>query len=66
MYEICIILVVTFYYCNSLDEFQLDVRKCNECGQVLPESFEPPADEPWTTGIFGCTEDPQSCKFPYA
>ncbi|XP_024016948.1 cell number regulator 6 [Morus notabilis] len=40
---------------------QLNVRKCNECGQPLPESFEPPADEPWTTGIFGCAEDKDSC-----
>ncbi|XP_062092181.1 cell number regulator 6-like [Humulus lupulus] len=40
---------------------QLNVRKCNECGQALPESFEPPADEPWTTGIFGCSEDRDSC-----
>uniref|UniRef100_A0A803NU49 Uncharacterized protein n=1 Tax=Cannabis sativa TaxID=3483 RepID=A0A803NU49_CANSA len=40
---------------------QLNVRKCNECGQALPESFEPPADEPWTTGIFGCYEDRDSC-----
>ncbi|KAK8960780.1 Cell number regulator 6 [Platanthera guangdongensis] len=39
---------------------QLEVRKCNECGQPLPESYEPPADEPWTTGIFGCAEDPDS------
>ncbi|GAA0159319.1 hypothetical protein LIER_16126 [Lithospermum erythrorhizon] len=37
------------------------VRKCNECGQPLPESFEFPADEPWTTGIFGCAEDTESC-----
>ncbi|XP_020596696.1 cell number regulator 6-like [Phalaenopsis equestris] len=41
---------------------QLEVRKCNECGQPLPESYEPPADEPWTTGIFGCAEDTDSCK----
>lgn len=41
---------------------QLNVRKCNECGQPLPESFEPPAVEPWTTGIFACAEDPESCK----
>ncbi|XP_010555614.1 PREDICTED: cell number regulator 6-like [Tarenaya hassleriana] len=40
---------------------QLNVRKCNECGQPLPENFEPPADEPWTTGIFGCAEDTDSC-----
>ncbi|XP_004307812.1 PREDICTED: cell number regulator 6 [Fragaria vesca subsp. vesca] len=40
---------------------QLNVQKCNECGQPLPESFQPPADEPWTTGIFGCAEDRDSC-----
>ncbi|XP_024970179.1 cell number regulator 6-like isoform X1 [Cynara cardunculus var. scolymus] len=40
---------------------QLNVRKCNECGQPLPESFEPPAVEPWSTGIFGCAEDTESC-----
>lgn len=40
---------------------QLGVHKCNECGQPLPESFQPPADEPWTTGIFGCAEDRESC-----
>ncbi|CAN6842859.1 unnamed protein product [Brassica oleracea] len=39
---------------------QLAVYKCNECGQTLPENFEAPADEPWTTGIFGCTEDMDS------
>ncbi|CAF1753110.1 unnamed protein product [Brassica napus] len=38
----------------------LAVHKCNECGQALPENFEAPADEPWTTGIFGCTEDMSS------
>ncbi|KAK4285174.1 hypothetical protein QN277_001908 [Acacia crassicarpa] len=40
---------------------QLNVRKCSECGQDLPESYSPPADEPWTTGIFGCAEDSESC-----
>ncbi|VFQ80544.1 unnamed protein product [Cuscuta campestris] len=44
-----------------IDVHQLSARKCNECGQPLPESFAPPADEPWTTGIFGCTEDMDSC-----
>ncbi|KAH8513650.1 hypothetical protein H0E87_006785 [Populus deltoides] len=39
----------------------LEVCKCNECGQPLPENFQPPADEPWTTGIFGCAEDTESC-----
>ncbi|MBA0609175.1 hypothetical protein Godav_021283 [Gossypium davidsonii] len=39
----------------------MHVRKCNECGQPLPENFEPPAVEPWTTGIFGCAEDTESC-----
>lgn len=42
---------------------QLAVRKCAECGQELPESYNPPADEPWTTGIFGCFEDTESCKY---
>ncbi|CAA3010716.1 cell number regulator 6-like [Olea europaea subsp. europaea] len=46
---------------QPIDVPQLHVRKCNECGQRLPESFEPPADELWTTGIFGCAEDPESC-----
>lgn len=32
-----------------------------ECGQPLPESYEPPADEAWTTGICGCAEDTESC-----
>ena len=45
---------------------QLAVHKCNECGQALPENFEAPADEPWTTGIFGCTEDMSSCKFSFS
>ncbi|TYH56726.1 hypothetical protein ES332_D08G039800v1 [Gossypium tomentosum] len=41
---------------------QLIVHRCGECGQPLPESYEPPSDEDWTTGIFGCLEDTQSCK----
>ncbi|KAI3519568.1 hypothetical protein L1887_08778 [Cichorium endivia] len=40
---------------------QMNVHKCNECGQPLPESFEPPAVEPWSTGIFSCAEDTESC-----
>ncbi|XP_010258858.1 PREDICTED: cell number regulator 6-like [Nelumbo nucifera] len=40
---------------------QLTVHRCSECGQPLPESYEPPADEAWTTGIFGCAEDMDSC-----
>ncbi|KAH7668596.1 PLAC8 motif-containing protein [Dioscorea alata] len=40
---------------------QLEVRRCHECGQPLPESYEPPADEPWSTGIFTCADDPDSC-----
>ncbi|KAJ8752997.1 hypothetical protein K2173_008732 [Erythroxylum novogranatense] len=46
---------------QPIDVPQLNVRKCNECGQTLPQDFEPPADEPWTTGIFGCAEDTESC-----
>ena len=41
--------------------WQLVVHRCNECGQPLPESYEPPGNEPWTTGIFGCGEDLDSC-----
>ncbi|KAK6918622.1 PLAC8 motif-containing protein [Dillenia turbinata] len=40
---------------------QLAVHRCPECGQPLPESYSPPADEAWTTGICGCAEDPESC-----
>ncbi|KAG5021135.1 hypothetical protein AAZX31_06G296900 [Glycine max] len=40
---------------------QLAVHKCMECGQPLPESYTPPADEPWMTGIFGCTGDRENC-----
>ncbi|XP_058205678.1 cell number regulator 6-like isoform X1 [Rhododendron vialii] len=36
-------------------------RKCSECRQPLPERFVFPKDEPWTTGIFGCAEDTESC-----
>ncbi|KAL7147578.1 hypothetical protein ABFS83_06G116900 [Erythranthe nasuta] len=47
---------------QPIDVPQLHVRKCNECGQPLPESYLAPADEPWTTGIFGCAEDAESCR----
>uniref|UniRef100_A0A0D6QZQ0 Cell number regulator 6 n=1 Tax=Araucaria cunninghamii TaxID=56994 RepID=A0A0D6QZQ0_ARACU len=40
---------------------QSTVHTCRECGQPLPESYQPPANEPWTTGICGCAEDPESC-----
>ncbi|KAM1507565.1 hypothetical protein ACFX10_016995 [Malus domestica] len=47
---------------NQLIEVpQLNVHRCHECGQPLPESYQPPGDEPWTTGIFGCAEDRESC-----
>ncbi|CAN1180483.1 Cell number regulator 6 [Linum perenne] len=46
---------------QPIDVPQLTVRKCNECGQALPEDFEAPTDEPWSTGIFGCAEDTESC-----
>ncbi|XVF22824.1 hypothetical protein REPUB_Repub12eG0204200 [Reevesia pubescens] len=41
---------------------QLIIHRCHECGQPLPESYEPPADEDWTTGICGCLEDTESCR----
>ncbi|KAF7844919.1 cell number regulator 6 [Senna tora] len=40
---------------------ELHVQRCIECGQTLPERYEPPADEDWTTGICGCAEDTDSC-----
>ncbi|KAK4755628.1 hypothetical protein SAY87_009385 [Trapa incisa] len=40
---------------------QLIVHRCHECGQTLPESYQPPADEDWTTGICGCADDTESC-----
>ncbi|XP_042048899.1 cell number regulator 6-like [Salvia splendens] len=47
---------------QPIDVPQLHVQKCNECGQPLPESYQAPADEPWTTGIFGCAEDVESFR----
>ncbi|XP_040995486.1 cell number regulator 6-like [Juglans microcarpa x Juglans regia] len=46
---------------QSIQVPQLVVHRCNECGQPLPESYQPPADEDWTTGICGCAEDTESC-----
>ncbi|TVU31697.1 hypothetical protein EJB05_23415, partial [Eragrostis curvula] len=43
---------------------QLEVQRCDECRQVLPPDYQPPLDEPWTTGIFGCAEDPESSTRP--
>ncbi|KAF2303537.1 hypothetical protein GH714_019044 [Hevea brasiliensis] len=40
---------------------ELIIHRCAECGQALPESYEPPADEDWTTGICGCADDSESC-----
>ncbi|XP_075512483.1 cell number regulator 6-like [Primulina tabacum] len=40
---------------------QLHVR-CDECRQPLPESYQAPADEPWSTGIFECSQDTKSCR----
>ncbi|XP_028055306.1 cell number regulator 6-like [Camellia sinensis] len=40
---------------------ELTARRCQECGQTLPPTYQPPADEDWSTGIFGCTEDTDSC-----
>ncbi|RLN15825.1 hypothetical protein C2845_PM02G20180 [Panicum miliaceum] len=43
---------------------ELEVQTCEVCRQVLPPGFHPPADEPWSTGIFGCAEDCESCTNP--
>ncbi|CAA0836702.1 PLAC8 family protein [Striga hermonthica] len=45
-----------------IDVPQLHAPKCRECGQPLPESYQAPADEPWTSGIFECAQDPESCR----
>ncbi|KAI4302816.1 hypothetical protein MLD38_038518 [Melastoma candidum] len=37
----------------------LNTRGCHECGQPLPEEYQPPANEDWTTGICGCVDDPE-------
>ncbi|XP_057440496.1 cell number regulator 6 [Lotus japonicus] len=46
---------------QPIEVTQLNCRRCNECGQVLPETYQPPADEDWATGICGCAEDTDSC-----
>ncbi|XP_059633898.1 cell number regulator 6-like [Cornus florida] len=46
---------------QPIDVVQLHARRCQECGQTLPPTYEPPSDEDWTTGIFGCLEDTDSC-----
>ncbi|XP_073157810.1 cell number regulator 6-like [Henckelia pumila] len=46
---------------QPIDIEKLTARRCEQCGQPLPQSYTPPADEDWTTGIFGCAEDNDSC-----
>ncbi|KAI3458306.1 hypothetical protein Pfo_014969 [Paulownia fortunei] len=46
---------------QPIDVPQLHGPRCNECGQPLPESYQAPADEPWTTGICECAQDTESC-----
>ncbi|XP_052193373.1 cell number regulator 6 [Diospyros lotus] len=46
---------------QPIDVAALTSRRCVECGQTLPPSYQPPADEDWSTGIFGCAEDTDSC-----
>ncbi|CAL0304632.1 unnamed protein product [Lupinus luteus] len=40
---------------------QYNVHRCVECGQILPETYQPPSDEDWTTGICACAQDTHSC-----
>eukprot|EP00245_Coleochaete_scutata_P008817 TRINITY_DN276_c0_g1_i1.p1 TRINITY_DN276_c0_g1~~TRINITY_DN276_c0_g1_i1.p1 ORF type:complete len:266 (-),score=34.89 TRINITY_DN276_c0_g1_i1:713-1438(-) len=37
------------------------VQTCRECGQMLPDAFELPRNEPWMSGIFDCMKDRESC-----
>lgn len=46
---------------QPIDIARLTARRCQECGQTLPPTYQPPADEDWSTGIFGCAEDAGSC-----
>ncbi|CAK9188420.1 unnamed protein product [Ilex paraguariensis] len=46
---------------QAIDVERLTASRCMECGQTLPPNYQPPADEDWTTGIFGCAEDTDSC-----
>ncbi|XP_050203289.1 cell number regulator 6 [Mercurialis annua] len=41
---------------------ELNVHRCVECRQILPETYEPPSDEEWTTGICSCLDDIDSCR----
>ncbi|XP_071937520.1 cell number regulator 6-like [Coffea arabica] len=46
---------------QPIDVVQITAARCPQCGQALPESYHPPANEDWSTGIFGCADDPDSC-----
>lgn len=46
---------------QPIDVDKLTARRCQECGQTLPATYQPPADEDWMTGVFGCAEDADSC-----
>ncbi|KAL1546497.1 cell number regulator 6-like [Salvia divinorum] len=46
---------------QPIDIEKVNGRTCEQCGQSLPVSYTPPADEDWATGIFGCLEDSNSC-----
>ncbi|KAG6434477.1 hypothetical protein SASPL_106114 [Salvia splendens] len=45
---------------QPIDIEKVHGRTCELCGQTLPVSYVPPADEDWATGIFGCLEDSNS------
>ncbi|GFQ08671.1 cell number regulator 6, partial [Phtheirospermum japonicum] len=46
---------------QPIDVAELNAPRCEQCGQTLPPTYSAPADEDWATGIFGCTEDHESC-----
>ncbi|KAG6435632.1 hypothetical protein SASPL_100506 [Salvia splendens] len=46
---------------QPIDIAAINAPTCEQCGQTLPPSYSPPADEDWVSGIFGCTEDRDSC-----
>eukprot|EP00270_Netrium_digitus_P006990 TRINITY_DN2021_c0_g1_i1.p1 TRINITY_DN2021_c0_g1~~TRINITY_DN2021_c0_g1_i1.p1 ORF type:complete len:232 (-),score=55.66 TRINITY_DN2021_c0_g1_i1:324-1019(-) len=45
---------------QPVDVPQLNQPRCPECGQVLPQAYVPPQDEPWSSSIFQFADDPSS------
>ncbi|XP_047314994.1 cell number regulator 6-like [Impatiens glandulifera] len=46
---------------QPIDIARINARRCPECQQTLPATYQPPADEDWSTGVCSCAEDTESC-----